>query len=66
MYALILGGAQLHVTNHNKHDTSTQCWVNAGPSSTTLNQHWVDVSCLLGIIRGFDIQVTLRVIGEYI
>ena len=31
-----------------KHDTSTRCWSNVGPPSTTLDQHWVDVSCLLG------------------
>ena len=30
------------------HKTSTQCWSNVGPPSTTLAQYWVDVSCLLG------------------
>ena len=31
-----------------KHDLSIQCWTNVGPTSWTVNQHWIDVSCLLG------------------
>ena len=30
-----------------KHDTSFQCWTNVGTQSTTLAQHWIDVSYLL-------------------
>ena len=34
-----------------KNDTLTKCWFNVGPLSVdtgpTLNQHWVQVSCLL-------------------
>ena len=36
-----------------RHETLTQCWFKVGPASTgpTLNQYWVNVSCLLGIYR---------------
>ena len=30
-----------------KHDTSTQCWSTVYDAGPTLDQHWVDVSCLL-------------------
>ena len=26
-----------------KHDTSTQCWSNIGPTSTTVAQHWTNI-----------------------
>ena len=26
-----------------KHETSTQCWSNVGPPSTTLAQHWFNI-----------------------
>ena len=36
-----------------QHETLTRCWANIGPPSTTLAQHWVKVSCLLGCYVGY-------------
>ena len=30
----------------NKHETSTQCWANVGPPSTTLAQHWSSIGSM--------------------
>ena len=38
-----------------KHETSTQCWVSVVDGGPTLVQHWVDVSCLLGKIKVFQL-----------
>ena len=36
----------------NKHETLSQCWVNAGPSGPALTRHWANVSCLLPVTSG--------------
>ena len=30
------------ITHHSKHETSTHCWFNAGPSFATLDQHYIN------------------------
>ena len=42
-------------TQPNKHEALNQCWLDAGPASQTVghqwsDQHWVNVSCLLGVL----------------
>ena len=33
----------LHLPLHSKHKTSTQCWINVGPASKTVDQHWSNI-----------------------
>ena len=39
----------------NKHETLTHCWINAGPPSTTLAQHWSNNLSFL-CFRGFSLS----------
>ena len=36
-----------------KHDTFTQCWINVGPSSTTLGQHWFNIGWMSRVCSVF-------------
>ena len=44
-HAGIHPGVSAHIS---KHGTLTQCWFNDVDGGATLNQHWINISCLLG------------------
>ena len=37
-----------------KQEPLTQWWYNVGPPSAMLAQHWVNVSCLVGILDAWQ------------
>ena len=40
-----------------KHETSVQCWASAVDSGPTLNQCWVNVPLLAGLVIGYFLSM---------
>ena len=47
-----MGAQNLSKSVPSKYETLTQCWANVEDGGPTLKQHWVNVSCFLGLHHG--------------
>ena len=43
-----------------KHETSSQCWFNVGPPSTTLTQHWTSIGLTYRVYRGRTVSAIIN------